>query len=224
MIYVLEVVFYGLASAASALVLSATLLVIRSERPRINGIAYLSGFVFGTVIACGLGLALGQAAVDRLDSHDTLKESLGLVLGLVLIVVGVRAWRSPPRSVARGSRATTILSGLGNVGPAATASLAGLLGFGGPKRLVLTFLAMAAATEASRNDIVDVTLVSGYIAVSTLLVSIPVGIVLLAGDRVDEIFARGQAWVTEHAGALRVWLSLGIGAALVLDALLRLYF
>lgn len=89
---------------------------------------------------------------------------------------------------------------------------------------MLTFLAMAAATEASRNDIVDVTLVSGYIAVSTLLVSIPVGIVLLAGDRVDEIFARGQAWVTEHAGALRVWLSLGIGAALVLDALLRLYF
>lgn len=117
MIYVLEVVFYGLASAASALVLSATLLVIRSERPRINGIAYLSGFVFGTVIACGLGLALGQAAVDRLDSHDTLKESLGLVLGLVLIVVGVRAWRSPPRSVARGAGRRRSSRGSGTSAP-----------------------------------------------------------------------------------------------------------
>ena len=68
-----EVLFYGLAAAASALVLSATFVVIRSERPRTNGIAFLSGFLFGTVIACGLGLALGQAAVDRLDSHETLE-------------------------------------------------------------------------------------------------------------------------------------------------------
>ena len=36
-------------------------------------------------------------------------------------------------------------------------------------------------------------------------------------------FARGQSWVSEHAGPLRVWLSLGIGSALVVDALLRLF-
>ena len=46
---------------------------------------------------------------------------------------------------------------------------------------------------------------------------------ILTGDRADAIFARGQSWVTEHAGALRVWLSLGIGGVLVVDALLRLF-
>ena len=218
-----EVLFYGLAAAASALVLSATFVVIRSERPRTNGIAFLSGFLFGTVIACGLGLALGQAAVDRLDSHETLKAAITLLLGLALLAVGLRARHTPPRPEARGSRATAILAGLGDVGPAATFSMAGLLGFGGPKRLLLTFLAMASATEAGLRDIVDVTLVAVYVAISTLLVSIPVGIVILAGDRADAIFARGQSWLTEHAGALRVWLSLGIGGALVVDALLRLF-
>ena len=62
-----------------------------------------------------------------------------------------------------------------------------------------------------------------YVVISTLLVSVPVGIVILAGDRADTILARGQAWLSEHGGALRVWLSLVIGSALVVDGLLRLF-
>ena len=116
-----------------------------------------------------------------------------------------------------------ILAGLGNVRPAAAFSMAGLLGFGGPKRLVLTFLAMASVSEAGLGDVEDLTLVLVYIAVATVLVSVPVGIVIIAGERAAVILARGQSWLTEHAAELRVWLSLGIGAALVVDALLRLF-
>jgi hypothetical protein len=66
------------------------------------------------------------------------------------------------------------------------------------------------------------TLVAGYIAVATVLVWVPVGIVIVAGERAAVILARGQSWLTEHAAALRVWLSMGIGAALVVDAVVRL--
>jgi hypothetical protein len=100
--------------------------------------------------------------------------------------------------------------------------MAGLLGFGGPKRLLLTFLAMATVTEAGLREIVDVTLVAIYVVVSTLLVSVPVCIVIVAGHRADVILVRAQTWLSEHAGALRVWLSLGIGGVLVIDGLLRL--
>ena len=225
MIYAgVEVVFYGLAAAASALGLSATLVAIRSGRPRTNAIAFLSGFLLGTVIACGLGLglAVGQTTVDRLDSHMTLRAVITILFGLALIVVGLRARRVPTHSTERGSRSTAIIAGLHHVGPAATFSMAGLLGFGGPKRLLLTMLAMASATEAGLRDLVEVTLVAVYIVVSSVLVLVPVGIVVLAGDRADATLARGQAWLAEHATALRVWLALGIGAALVADGLLRL--
>jgi hypothetical protein len=101
--------------------------------------------------------------------------------------------------------------------------MAGLLGFGGPKRLVLTFVAMATISEASLGDAEDLTLVLVYIAVATVLVSVPVGIVIIAGERAAAILARGESWLTDHAAQLRVWLSLGIGAALVVDGLLRLF-
>jgi hypothetical protein len=219
----IEVVFYGLAAAASAVGLSATLVAIRSGRPRTNAIAFLSGFLVGTVIACGIGLAVGQTTVDRLDSHATVKSLVTILFGVALIFVGLRARSVPARSTERGSRSTAILSGLHNVGPAATFSMAGLLGFGGPKRLLLTFLAMAAATEAELRDLVDLSLVAVYLVVSSMLVLVPVGIVVLAGDRADATLARGQSWLAEHAVALRVWLALGIGAALVADGLLRLF-
>jgi Sap, sulfolipid-1-addressing protein len=217
-----HVLVYALAAAASPLVLTATFVVIRSARPRTNGIAFLSGFLLGTTISCGVGLVLGQAAVEQLESHETIEGVLTLLLGVALLAVGLRTRHAVPKPAAEGSRASAILAGLGHVRPAAAFSMAGLLGFGGPKRLVLTFLAMASVSEASLGDVADLTLVVVYIAVATLLVSVPVGIVIIAGERAAVILERGQSWLTTHAATLRVWLALGIGAALVVDALVRL--
>lgn len=217
-----HVLFYALAAAASPLALTATFVAIRSARPRANGIAFLSGFLLGTAIASGLGLVLGQAAVERLDSHETLEAVLALLLGIVLLTFGLRARHESPVQETKGSRASAILAGLGNVRPAAAFSMAGLLGFGGPKRLVLTFLAMVSVRGAGIGDVESLTLVVGYIAVATVPVWVPVGIVIIAGQRAATILARGESWLTDHAASLRVWLSLGIGAALVVDALVRL--
>jgi hypothetical protein len=46
------VLLYAVAAGASPLVLTATFVVVRSDLPRTNGIAVLSGFSLGTVLAC----------------------------------------------------------------------------------------------------------------------------------------------------------------------------
>ena len=61
-----------------------------------------------------------------------------------------------------------------------------------------------------------------YIAIATALVSVPVGIVIIAGERAAVILERGESWLTTHAAVLRVWLALGIGAALAVDGVVRL--
>ena len=100
--------------------------------------------------------------------------------------------------------------------------MAGLLGFGGPKRLVLTLLAMAAVSEASLRGVAGLSLVVVYIAIATSLVSIPVGVVMVTGERAAAIIGRGQSWMTTNAVALRVWLALGVSLALIVDALWNL--
>ena len=217
------VVFYALVAAASPLVLTATLVVIRSERPRTNGIAFLSGFLLGTTIACVLGLILGQATVERFDSHETLQGVLALLVGVALVGAALRERHMPPpRPEPESGQGGTILAGLSRVGPAAALSMAGLLGFGGPKRLVLSFLAMASVSEAGLGDVEDFTLLALYVAMATVLVSVPVGIVVVAGSRAAVIVQQGESWLKTHAAVLRVWLGLGLGAALILDGLVRL--
>src|SRR3954451_18806096 len=217
-----QVLFYGVLAAVSPLVLAATFVALRSEMPRRNGITFLCGFLVGTGVACIVGLVVGQAFVQNLDSRDELKAILTVLLGVGLLAAGLRARRLPPTSETRGSRATAVLAGLGNVGPAATFSMAGLLGFGGPKRLVLTLLAMAAVTGATLRNVIDLTLVVLYVAVATLLVSVPVALVVVAGERATSALARSQSWLIEHSATLRVQLALWVGALLLLDGVVRL--
>jgi hypothetical protein len=218
------VVFYALIAAASPLALTTTFVVLRSERPRTNGFAFLAGFLFGCTVACILGLIAGQAAVTHLDSHDAIRHVLAILLGLALITFGLRSRTKVAVPVAEeSSRVAAILEGLRHVGAAAAFSTAGLLGFGGPKRLLLTFLAMAAITEAKIDDVENLALVALYIAIATVLVWVTVGIVIIAGERAAVILERGETWLTTHAGALRVWVSLGTGVALVAVDSVRLF-
>ena len=215
---VFHVLFYAIVAAASPLVLTATFLVVRGERPRTNGIAFLIGFVAGTTIACIIGLIVGEAAVDKLDSHEAVADLLTLALGVLLVAFGLRARGREPAPPAEGSsRTAAIMASLRHVHPAAACSMAGLLGFGGPKRLLLTLLAMASVNSAQTGSVANLTLALLYIAVATVLVWVPVGMVVVAGERAADLLGQGETWMTEHARELRIWLALAFGSALILD-------
>jgi hypothetical protein len=219
-----HVLVYAVAAAISPLVLTATFIVIQAERPREKGIAFLAGFLIGTAVACGLGLLLGDAAVSHFSSHTKLLGALTFLLGIALLVVGLRARRAPPpRTDVEARRSNAILERLSHVRSGTAFTMAVLLGFGGPKRLVLTFLAMASVTEAGVRGVADLTLVVVYIVIATSLVAVPVGVVLVAGDRAAAILESGESWLTAHAVPLRVWLCVGIGAALIADSIVRVF-
>lgn len=216
------VVFYALVAAASFVALTAVLVVIRSERPRTNGIAFLIGFVLGTTLGAALGLMLGQVAIERLDSHETVQGWLALLVGLALVGVGLAQRWSPKPHAMESNRSGAAVARLRHVGPDVALSIAGLLGFGGPKRLVLAFLAMASVSNADLGDVESLTLLVLYVAVATLLVSVPVGIVVIGGNRAVASIGRQEAWLEKRSGLLKVWVTVGFGVALVIDGLVRL--
>lgn len=215
-----HVLFYALIAAASPLALAATLVVIRNEHPRVSSIAFTVGFLVGATIAAVLGLVLGDAAVNGLDSHETVEAVIALLLGVCLLVVGERERRHP--KPARPGTEHPVLSKLSHVSPVAASTVAGVLGFGGPKRLVLTFLAMSLVSGAVLGDLESAGLVVLYVAVASTIVWVPVATVLLTGERGVVLLHDVGRWLDRHGAQLRVWLSLVIGALLVIDGVVRL--
>ena len=57
-----------------------------------------------------------------------------------------------------------------------------------------------------------------------MLVWVPVGMVVVAGERAADLLGQGETWMTEHARELRIWLALAFGSALVVDVVLRPFF
>jgi hypothetical protein len=216
------VLFYALIAAASLLALTAVIVVVRSERPRTNGIAFLIGFVLGTTVGAALGLVLGQAAVDRLDSHETVQGVLALLVGLALVVAGLSERRRPGRQGTGIDWDGAMVTRMRDLGPGAALSISVLLGFGGPKRLVLAILAMGAVSNADLGEVESITLLVLYVAVATVLVSVPVGFVIVGGKRAVSVLDRGWSFLETNAGLLRVWVAVGLGVALIIDGLVRL--
>ena len=114
--------------------------------PRTNGIAFLAGFLLGTADRHRRpGPRPGRHRSTRVSRHH---QGAGGVAPRHRTVdhgtPGTSLTSHPWRKRVRGG---AILAGLHHVGSGATLSMAGLLGFGGPKRLVLTLLAMASISE-----------------------------------------------------------------------------
>ena len=217
----LHVLFYALIAAASPVELTATLVAIRNDRPRVIGASFLAGFLVGTTLAAALGLVLGDAAVAGLDEHESMEALLAVLLGGALVAVGLRERRRPPQGTL-GPQELPLMARLRHVRPVSAVALAGALGFGGPKRLVITVLAMSLVSAAALGDVERAALVVLYIAVASVVVWVPVGMVLVAGDRAAGLLRRFRRWLERHARGVRVWASLGVGAALMADGILRL--
>lgn len=221
----IHILFYALIAAASPLALAATLVVIENERPRVSSIAFTVGFLVGATVAAGLGLLLGDAAVKGLGSHETVEAVIALLLGVVLLAVGARERRQPERpddARPRDGQKGPVLAKLSHVTPVAASAVAGVLGFGGPKRLVITFLAMSVISGAVLSTVESATLVVLYVGVASVIVWAPVTLVLVAGDRGAAVLRGVGEWLEQHAQALRTTLALVVGAALVVDGIVRL--
>ena len=218
------VVIYALVAAASPLVLTATFIVIRSTRPRTNGIAFLVGFALGTVIASGLGLVVGEATVSRVESHEAVEQSVALLLGLALMSFGARSRRGTTTRDGDGGRAKAVLARLGRVGPATAFSTApACSASAGPSAWFSRLLAMAAVTGAGLRDADELDPRRPVCRrVEPCSCGLPWASCSSPESGRPRSSVAARSWLSTHAVSLRVWLSLGLGAVITVHALVRL--
>jgi len=226
-----RVFLYGLVAATSPLALTTTLVVLRSGRPRINGLIYGIAFVAAASIVLLVVVAVGTAtSLGSHDGHQTFQALVALVFGAGLLVTAVYVRRHPPDPHAhdgppvprRPSRLTGVTDRIGRIGPLQALGIGVALGIGGPKRLGITLLVAGTITAAGLGTGTGVAIGATYIVVATVLVWLPVGLYVVAGERAEEWIASAQRWVGAHQATLTFYPSLVVGLVLIADAVLQL--
>ena len=212
---------FALVAALSPLGFAATLAVMRTGR--VKALGFGLGVVAGQLIACIALLAIGAAATpNRTKAHPTFAGLLEVGLGLLLVFAAIVAHRRPETESRPNGRAQAALDRLQRVHTLTAAGVGLLLGIGGPKRLVLTVLAMASITATGITGSNEAILVAWYVLLATALVWGPVLAYLLFGSwaaaRLDAVLE----WLNRHRRPATVWALAVIGAALVVDGLLQL--
>jgi hypothetical protein len=219
-----RVFLYGLVAATSPLALTSTLFVLRTGRPRINGLLYAGAFLFTQTIVLLLALALGVASVTHGDHHEGLEYGLTMFFGALLIVAAFYL-RAHPRAhaVKTGpNKATAVLGRIKHLSPGQAVGVGAALGIGGPKRITVTLLVAGAIAASGLPVGRSTTIAIEYIVIGTVLVWLPVVLYVIAGKRAEDWIAAAQAWASEHEQTLTFYPALAVGLVLLIDGLIQL--
>jgi hypothetical protein len=191
---------YAVIATLSPLGFAATITVMRTGR--LKAIGFALGVVLGQLLACAVLVAVGAIATpDRSKSHPSFEGLLELGLAIVLLSYAAVVHRRPETARRRpNGRSKVALERLQRV-HVVTASVVGLLfGIGGPKRIVLTALALASASIAASGitGSNEAALIFWYGLLATVLVWLPVLGYVLLGNRAMTTLHAAVEWLSRH--------------------------
>ena len=205
--------------ALSPVPIIAVILMLVTPRARANGPAFVLGWLVGLAIV-GAIVLLVAGPTDASDDGEpaTWVDVLKLVLGLLLVLVALKEWRSRPHE---GEEAETP-KWMGAIdaftAPKALGAGAVLAG-ANPKNLLLAVAAAAAIAQTGIPGGEQAIAYAVFALIGTIGVGAPVAIYFALGDRAGPILDGLKQWMGRNNAVIMAVLCLVIGAKLVGDAI-----
>jgi hypothetical protein len=205
--------------ALSPVPIIAVVLMLVTPRARVNGPAFVAGWLLGLGIVGAVVLLIAAPADPTSDGGPaTWVSVLKLVLGVLLLVVALRQWRSRPHG--EDEPATPKWMGaIEGFAPSKALGAGALLGGVNPKNLLLAVAAAAsiAATGIGGGDQAVAYLV--FALIGTVGVAAPIVIYFAMGDRAGPLLGGLQGWMARNNAVIMAVLLLVIGAKLIGEAI-----
>jgi Sap-like sulfolipid-1-addressing protein len=216
-------VLYGLIAAASPLAFAATVVVLRSNRARLNGVIFAAAFLLAGLAVVLVVAAIGSTAAPGRGGSSTAAAALELALGVLLLAAGLRIRRGSASANTEGTgRTQALLDRLALITPKTAFPAGALLGIGGPKRLTIGIVTATTISGADLTTSESVVAAVVYVLIATVLVWAPVAFYVVAGRRTQAWLAEAEAWLLENQRLFGAVSLLVFGALLVADGLAQL--
>jgi Sap, sulfolipid-1-addressing protein len=205
--------------ALSPIPIIAVVLMLTSEKARVNGPVFVLGWLVGLGVVGAIVLAVaGPAGASKSGSPATWVSWVKVVLGVLLLLVAVRQFRSRPRSGGEAHMPKWMTT-IDKTTPVAAFGLAAALSGANPKNLLLAVGGAAAIAQTGIPGGQQALAYLVFAVIATLGVAIPVGIYVALGERSQKLLGELKDWMSEHNAVIMTVLCLIIGVKLIGDAI-----
>jgi threonine/homoserine/homoserine lactone efflux protein len=217
-----QVLAFGVGVALSPLPIIAVVLMLATPKGRVNGPAFLVGWVLGLAVV-GTIVLLAASGAEASENGGP-AEGLSIVklgLGVLLLVVALRQWRRRPHGNADPElpELPKWMQTIDTFTPPRAAGIAVALSAVNPKNLLLTVGASAAIAQTGASTGDQAVALAVFVLLGTLGPGIPVGIYFLMRDRATAILESLRGWMARENATIMAVLCLIIGAKLIGDAI-----
>jgi threonine/homoserine/homoserine lactone efflux protein len=205
--------------AISPFPIVAVVLMLVTTRDRVNGPAFILGWVIGLASAGAVLLSVAKG-VDwsEQDEPATWVSVVVLVLGMLLLLVALGQWRRRPD--VRGEVKTPKWMGaLDKFSPVKAAGAGMVLSALNPKNLLLEAIGAAAIAQAGISTGQQIVAYVVFVLVATIGVGAPVLLYSAMGDRSRELLDRLKNWMARNNAVIMAVLLLVIGVKLIGDGI-----
>jgi hypothetical protein len=205
--------------ALSPIPIIAVVLMLTSHRAKVNGPAFVVGWLLGLGIVGAIVLSLaGPAGASKSGSPAAWVSWIKIVLGVLLLLVAARQFRSRPHGDEQ-PQMPKWMSTIDKTTPVAAVGLAAVMSSANPKNLLLAVAGAAAiaGTGISGGEQAIAYLI--FVLIATLGVGIPVGIYFAMGTRSETLLAGLKDWMSAHNAVIMSVLCLIIAAKLIGDGI-----
>jgi len=208
---------YAVGIAVSPIPIAAVILMLFSGRARINSVSFTAAWVAGIALVTTVVVLIPGLEADNSEPSST-TGWIKLVLGVLLLAVGVRQWRTrsgPDDDVA----VPGWMAKIDELKPGAAFGLGFLLSALNPKNLLLAVAAGVSIGALPLSTGETVGAVAVFTVIAAISVLVPVIAYLIAGPRLDPTLDTAKGWLIGNNAAVMAVLFLVFGLSLFGDAI-----
>jgi threonine/homoserine/homoserine lactone efflux protein len=210
-----NILAFAVGIAISPVPIIAVILMLFSARARINGPAFLVGWIVGVSVVTVVALLLtdaSDAATD--DDASSTVSGIKLVLGLLLVALAFREWRHRPHP-GEEVPMPKWMSAIDAFTPVKALGTGVLLSAVNPKNLVLATGGGATIGQANGlSDSETILLVIVFVLIASATIGGAVLVYLVGGQRAKTMLDGWKVWLGHNNAAVMAVLLLVMGVVL----------